>query len=189
MSEMGREQGISLCRTCRSAPRPTQVRLPGWSLQPLQINDLRLMFGSERKQGTRIACWTARRMKSPFGSPGEWTMWSVSTRRRSKKTKTRGLRLLRPAGTRPDPSALRLQGRGGRVARLRHRHAEGPRRLFRFQAHRPKCRCFAIEKNPRLARRQGAYCVTNATGQVLKRGHELANVLRVFDKRPRLATL
>ncbi|MCB1463814.1 MAG: DUF2794 domain-containing protein [Nitratireductor sp.] len=48
---------------------------------------------------------------------------------------------------------------------------------------------FAIEKNPKLARRQGAYCVVNATGQVLKRGHELANVLRVFEKKTRLATL
>ena len=48
---------------------------------------------------------------------------------------------------------------------------------------------FAIEKNPKLARRQGAYSVTNATGQVLKRGHELANVLRFFEKRPRLATV
>ncbi|MEC9342228.1 MAG: DUF2794 domain-containing protein [Pseudomonadota bacterium] len=48
---------------------------------------------------------------------------------------------------------------------------------------------FAIEKNPRLARRQGAYCVVNATGQVLKRGHELANVLRILEKTPKLASV
>jgi hypothetical protein len=42
---------------------------------------------------------------------------------------------------------------------------------------------WTIEKRPELARRQGAYSVTNATGQVLKRGHELDQVLRVFDKR------
>ena len=48
---------------------------------------------------------------------------------------------------------------------------------------------FAIEKNPKLARRQGAYCVTNATGQVLKRGHELDNVLRIFEKKLKLATV
>ncbi len=48
---------------------------------------------------------------------------------------------------------------------------------------------FAIEKNPKMARRQGAYSVVNATGQVLKRGHELANVLRVFEKKTRLATV
>lgn len=42
---------------------------------------------------------------------------------------------------------------------------------------------WTIEKRPALARRQGAYCVYNATGQILKRGHELAQVLRVFDRR------
>jgi Protein of unknown function (DUF2794) len=41
---------------------------------------------------------------------------------------------------------------------------------------------YRIEKNPRLARRQGAYSVIATSGKVLKRGHELANVLRVFDK-------
>ena len=40
-----------------------------------------------------------------------------------------------------------------------------------------------IEKRPALARRQGAYCVYNATGQILKRGHELAQVLKVFDRK------
>jgi hypothetical protein len=42
---------------------------------------------------------------------------------------------------------------------------------------------WTIEKRPELARRQGAYSVTNATGQILKRGQDLAQVLRVFDKR------
>lgn len=42
---------------------------------------------------------------------------------------------------------------------------------------------WTIEKRPELARRQGAYSVTNATGQILKRGHDLAQVLRVFDKK------
>ena len=30
-----------------------------------------------------------------------------------------------------------------------------------------------VEKRPELARKQGAYSVSNATGQILKRGHEL----------------
>lgn len=42
---------------------------------------------------------------------------------------------------------------------------------------------WTIEKRPALARRQGAYCVYNATGQILKRGHELAQVLKVFDRK------
>lgn len=41
---------------------------------------------------------------------------------------------------------------------------------------------YRIEKNPKLARKQGAYCVIAASGKVLKRGHELANVLKVFEK-------
>ncbi|MEO1198683.1 MAG: DUF2794 domain-containing protein [Pseudomonadota bacterium] len=42
---------------------------------------------------------------------------------------------------------------------------------------------YTIEKQPKLARRQGAYCVISASGHVLKRGHELAQVLKVFDRK------
>ena len=41
---------------------------------------------------------------------------------------------------------------------------------------------YRVEKNPKLARRQGAYSVIAQTGMILKRGPELARVLRVFDK-------
>lgn len=41
---------------------------------------------------------------------------------------------------------------------------------------------YRIEKNPRLARRQGAYAVVSQTGMILKRGPDLARVLRVLDK-------
>ncbi|MCZ7487411.1 DUF2794 domain-containing protein [Rhizobium rhizogenes] len=41
---------------------------------------------------------------------------------------------------------------------------------------------YRIEKNPKLAAKQGAYCVVNTDGRILKRGHELPQVLRVFDK-------
>jgi hypothetical protein len=40
-----------------------------------------------------------------------------------------------------------------------------------------------VEKRPDLARRQGAYSVSNAAGLVLRRGHDLQQVLRVFDRR------
>lgn len=42
---------------------------------------------------------------------------------------------------------------------------------------------YRIEKQPRLARRQGAYSVIAATGLILKRGQDIANVLRIFDRR------
>lgn len=40
---------------------------------------------------------------------------------------------------------------------------------------------YRIEKNPKLAAKQGAYCVVNTDGRILKRGHELPQVLKVFD--------
>lgn len=45
---------------------------------------------------------------------------------------------------------------------------------------------YRIVKQPRLARRQGAYSVIAATGVILKRGHDLSRVLRVLDKGLRL---
>jgi hypothetical protein len=41
---------------------------------------------------------------------------------------------------------------------------------------------FRIEKNPKLAAKQGAYSVINTNGMILKRGHDLNQVLKVFDK-------
>ncbi|KHJ55340.1 hypothetical protein LA66_01310 [Aureimonas altamirensis] len=51
--------------------------------------------------------------------------------------------------------------------------------IFRRTSEMP---LFRVEKDPRLARRQGAYSVIGAGGTVLKRGHELSSVLRVLDK-------
>jgi len=41
---------------------------------------------------------------------------------------------------------------------------------------------YRIEKCPKLARKQGAWRVSAANGVTLRRGHELAQVLRVFDR-------
>ena len=40
---------------------------------------------------------------------------------------------------------------------------------------------YVIEKNPKLRTKQGQYMVTIEDGRVLKRGHELDNVLRVLE--------
>jgi len=45
---------------------------------------------------------------------------------------------------------------------------------------------YQIVKDPRLARRQGAFAVVAAGGRILKRGHELARVLGIFDSRLKL---
>ena len=44
---------------------------------------------------------------------------------------------------------------------------------------------YRIEKDPKLARRQGAYAVIAASGLVMKRGTELARVLAVLEPPPR----
>ena len=41
---------------------------------------------------------------------------------------------------------------------------------------------YRIEKNPRQARRQGAYSVISATGLIVRRGPELDRVLRAIDR-------
>ena len=47
---------------------------------------------------------------------------------------------------------------------------------------------YRIQKDPKLARKQGIYSVVTATGLILKRGHELAKVLAVLDKRLRVVS-
>ena len=51
--------------------------------------------------------------------------------------------------------------------------------IFRRTSEMP---LYRIEKDPKLAKRQGAYSVVVSTGLILKRGHELDRVLRVLDK-------
>jgi len=55
--------------------------------------------------------------------------------------------------------------------------------VFRRSSETP---LYQIVKDPKLARRQGAYAVVAAQGAILKRGHELARVLGVFDGKLRL---
>ena len=52
--------------------------------------------------------------------------------------------------------------------------------IFRRASEMP---LFRVEKRPKLRNRQGQYCVIAAGGLVMKRGHELAQVLKVFDKK------
>lgn len=42
---------------------------------------------------------------------------------------------------------------------------------------------YRIVKQPRLARRQGMWSLVTATGLILRRGHDLAGVLKVIDRR------
>ena len=64
-------------------------------------------------------------------------------------------------------------GRERAVFSVFHRTAEQP--LYR------------IVKDPALARKQGQYSVIAQGGMILKRGHELAQVLAVLIKKPKLS--
>ena len=55
--------------------------------------------------------------------------------------------------------------------------------IFRRTSETP---LYTIEKNPAMARRQGAYSIVAANGLILKRGHELERVLGVLDRKLRL---
>jgi hypothetical protein len=48
---------------------------------------------------------------------------------------------------------------------------------------------YRIEKNPKLAKKQGEYSVVVATGHILKRGHDLERVLNVLDKRLKVVSI
>jgi hypothetical protein len=52
--------------------------------------------------------------------------------------------------------------------------------VFRRTAENP---LYRIEKRPWLRMRQGQYCVVAMDGQVLKRGQDLKNVLRVLERK------
>ena len=45
---------------------------------------------------------------------------------------------------------------------------------------------YRVEKDPKLTRKQGAYAVVNTSGMILKRGHELRQVLKVLEPRKHL---
>ncbi len=61
--------------------------------------------------------------------------------------------------------------------------AFGDHAVFCMHKRASEAPSWTVEKRPELARKQGAFAVVNSTGQILKRGHDLAQVLRVFDKK------
>jgi len=61
------------------------------------------------------------------------------------------------------------------------------RAVFSIYARVSERPLFIVEKSPKLRNRQGQYSVTNQQGRILKRGHDLSQVLRVLD--PQLAVV
>ncbi|WP_179381242.1 DUF2794 domain-containing protein [Jannaschia marina] len=52
--------------------------------------------------------------------------------------------------------------------------------VFRRTAEQPMYR---IEKRPKMAAKQGQYCVIGMDGRILRRGHDLKTVLRVLERK------
>ena len=97
-------------------------------------------------------------------------------------------RLLHARGV---PQILNLYGRKVAAGEWRDYAIDFGREkaVFSVFRHASEVPLYRIEKNPRLARRQGAYSVIAATGLILKRGHDLARVLAVLEKNLRLAAV
>ncbi|MCR5878232.1 DUF2794 domain-containing protein [Phenylobacterium sp. J367] len=51
--------------------------------------------------------------------------------------------------------------------------------VFRRASEQP---LYRVEKRPALARKQGAWAIIGEGGMILRRGHDLEQVLRFFDK-------
>jgi len=79
---------------------------------------------------------------------------------------------------------LRLYGRMVAAGEWRDYAIDGLRDFAAFSVFRRSSEAplYRIEKHPDLARRQGAWAVVGQGGVVLRRGHELSQVLKMFDR-------
>jgi hypothetical protein len=80
---------------------------------------------------------------------------------------------------------LRLYGRMVAAGDWRDYAIDGGREAATFSVFRRsgEAALYRIEKRPVLARRQGAWAVIAQGGVILRRGHDLDQVLKLFDTR------
>ena len=80
---------------------------------------------------------------------------------------------------------MRLYGRMVAAGEWRDYALDGlaDRAVFSVYRRTSEAPLYRVEKHPELARRQGAWAVVGQGGVVLRRGHELAQVLRLFEAR------
>jgi hypothetical protein len=79
---------------------------------------------------------------------------------------------------------LRLYGRMVAAGHWRDYAIDGLRDAAVFSVYRraSEAPLYRIEKRPELARRQGAWAIIGQGGVTLRRGHELDQLLRFFDR-------
>jgi len=63
------------------------------------------------------------------------------------------------------------------------------RAVFSIFRHASEVPLYRIEKRPKMARKQGLYWIISASGMIMKRGHDLNQVLKAIDKRPKLSLI
>ena len=80
---------------------------------------------------------------------------------------------------------LRLYGRMVAAGEWKDYAIDGGKEAATFSVFRRATEhaLYRIEKRPALARRQGAWSVLAPGGLVLKRGHDLETVLKIFDRK------
>ena len=80
---------------------------------------------------------------------------------------------------------LRLYGRMVAAGEWRDYAIDGLAESAVFSVYRraSESPLYRIEKRPSLARRQGAWAVIGQGGLILRRGHELEDVLKLFESR------
>jgi hypothetical protein len=64
----------------------------------------------------------------------------------------------------------------------------GPKAVFSIYRRAAEFPMYRIEKNPKAARKQGIYSVIAANGLILKRGHDLKQVIAVLEKKLKLVS-
>jgi hypothetical protein len=79
---------------------------------------------------------------------------------------------------------LRLYGRMVAAGEWRDYAIDGLKDSAIFSVYRraSEAPLYRIEKHPALAKRQGAWAVVSQSGLILRRGHELEQVLRFFER-------
>jgi len=63
------------------------------------------------------------------------------------------------------------------------------RAVFSIFRHSSEVPLYRIEKRPKMARKQGLYWIISASGMILKRGHDLNQVLKAIDRKPKLSLI
>ena len=61
--------------------------------------------------------------------------------------------------------------------------------MFSIFRRASECPLYRIIKDPKLSKKQGIYSIVDQTGRILKRGHDLPQVLKILALKPKLSVV